>query len=755
MPLKTRHLRWGGHIASVNTSGEQSFVATEYGVYYSDIFLGNHDLAADGIDNAYKNADGTPQTYSNWLPGYPELRPTTGAIAILISRTYFNSWEGGWFTNGWYSGNPQETIDSTFIDPNSGEYAHGVIAEIPLTSSITLPTAPKEGAGFFTTSINLSAGTTTNLANSTTVHWKVTGITAADLASGALTGSGTISNGKLDIQHSLVQDADTGEKFEVSVFSDSGMTQQIGSMGSVGVQEATSAPSPAIRGDSLYTLKDGVTWHQGETYANSIGGHLASINDAKENTYLQTNFQRGWVGYTDELKEGEWLWTDGSTSTYTNWQAGQPDDARGIQDYAQVWDSSGKWDDAEDDTTESAIYFNKRAVIEVTLNLSVNLPTSPTEGAGEFTVDIDLTAGTVAGFKYSLVTGAEVWYVVSGVTQEDLEDGYSLTGTGTINASGNVVLNGATTAGIKFALKDDGIAETEDFKITFYTADPSTTTEVLDDVQLGALESIAVVDTGVPFEIGTLTKDDPTIYISGISGSTGTSKIESVSIVRTVTGTGKNRVTTETPSYTTLATYSNPGVDGITFNGGASANTIRAAGVSGDPSRPAFNGQAILDGKLGIDTITGGSYRNWLVGGGIFSTPLSTTTTAVDTLIGTAGALDVFDLRTSDFTADAYSALNTGSARINNYGIDQDWIVLAGTQGSYTFTAVQTTTGSKRNKVTTTTGYQIFSGTELMATVNAASGTTLTGNAANDLKILYGQTGDPTDTLIGGQQMFF
>ena len=162
-----------------------------------------------------------------------------------------------------------------------------------------------------------------------------------------------------------------------------------------------------------------------------------------------------------------------------------------------------------------------------------------------------------------------------------------------------------------------------------------------------------------------------------------------------------------------------------------------------------------MDGKLGTDTITGGSYRNWLVGGGIFSTPLSITTTAVDTLIGTAGALDVFDLRTSDFTADAYRALNTGSARINNYSVDQDWIVLAGTQGSYSFTPVQTTTGSKKKKVTTTTGYQIISGTEIVASVTAATGTTLTGNAANDLKILYGQTGDPTDTLFGGQQMFF
>jgi hypothetical protein len=166
---------------------------------------------------------------------------------------------------GWWNNNQ---------DSNSPLGRYG-IAEIPLTSSITRPSAPKEGAGVFTTSINLSAGTQSsgNLANGTTVYWKVSGITDADLASGSLTGSGTIANGKLDIQHSLREDADTGEKFEVSVFSDSGMTQQIGTKGSVGVEEAVaqepSKPAvPTIRGNSLYTLVDGPSWQNAETDAD-------------------------------------------------------------------------------------------------------------------------------------------------------------------------------------------------------------------------------------------------------------------------------------------------------------------------------------------------------------------------------------------------------------------------------------------------------------------------------------------------------
>jgi len=115
-------------------------------------------------------------------------------------------------------------------DGNAGQSPQISIAEVPLTSSITFSANPKEGAEIFTTSINLSAGTqdSGNLAEGSTVYWKVSGISEHDLASGQLSGSGTITNGKLDLQHSLKKDSDTGESFEVSVFSDAEMTQQIG-----------------------------------------------------------------------------------------------------------------------------------------------------------------------------------------------------------------------------------------------------------------------------------------------------------------------------------------------------------------------------------------------------------------------------------------------------------------------------------------------------------------------------------------------
>ena len=122
--------------------------------------------------------------------------------------------------------------------------------------------------------------------------------------------------------------------------------------------------APVIRGNSLYTIVDGLNWQGGENYAIKLGGHLASISSSEEDIFLKENFQRGWIGFTDSASEGTWRWTDGSQVTYTNWEVGQPDNTRGIQHYAQAWTQSGKWDDAEEDTPQQSIAFNKRSIIE-------------------------------------------------------------------------------------------------------------------------------------------------------------------------------------------------------------------------------------------------------------------------------------------------------------------------------------------------------------------------------------------------------
>jgi uncharacterized repeat protein (TIGR02059 family) len=224
----------GGYQLSLNSQHEQDFIFSTYGELTHEIWLGTTDRVVEGV---WRNSDGTTATYSNWQPGEPNNWQNED-YAVMITRSQFNSWERGWSRGKWLdAGNGSWTA---FGLTNDGKYSSIALAEIPLTSSISFSTTPREGAGLFTTSIYLTAGTESsgNLAEGLEVFWEIKGIDEEDLDLGYLSGSGFISGGKLDIQHSLVEDADAGEKLEISVFSDAERTQRIGITYSVEIQES-------------------------------------------------------------------------------------------------------------------------------------------------------------------------------------------------------------------------------------------------------------------------------------------------------------------------------------------------------------------------------------------------------------------------------------------------------------------------------------------------------------------------------------
>ncbi len=90
-------------------------------------------------------------------------------------------------------------------------------------------------------------------------------------------------------------------------------------------------------------------WLAAQLLCNTYGYDLVSINDDLENTFVTdaADFYDGgtdwWIGYTDQVSEGTFLWEDGSGSTYTNWEPGQPNDFLG-QDCAEL-DTDGTWND--------------------------------------------------------------------------------------------------------------------------------------------------------------------------------------------------------------------------------------------------------------------------------------------------------------------------------------------------------------------------------------------------------------------------
>ena len=131
----------------------------------------------------------------------------------------------------------------------------------------------------------------------------------------------------------------------------------------------------SISNVNLYVVSGG-SWSQAESQAVALGGHLATIHSAAENTFIVNNILVNfsgtggpnlsdvplWIGYHDtHANDGSgaghaanFVWADGSTSTYTNWNSGEPNNANNTEYYAAInWHYSvstsytkGTWNDA-------------------------------------------------------------------------------------------------------------------------------------------------------------------------------------------------------------------------------------------------------------------------------------------------------------------------------------------------------------------------------------------------------------------------
>ncbi|MBU2706800.1 PEP-CTERM sorting domain-containing protein [Zooshikella marina] len=85
-------------------------------------------------------------------------------------------------------------------------------------------------------------------------------------------------------------------------------------------------------------------------------GYLATVTSAPENIFLTTLARTGWLGGSDMVSEGAWLWMDGpeagtqfwsggpggSTTTFASWGGGEPNNL-GNEDFLEL--SGGSWND--------------------------------------------------------------------------------------------------------------------------------------------------------------------------------------------------------------------------------------------------------------------------------------------------------------------------------------------------------------------------------------------------------------------------
>lgn len=139
-----------------------------------------------------------------------------------------------------------------------------------------------------------------------------------------------------------------------------------GNSASSGAISCVLVPSAmANLGDSTYFLVDSpnMTWANSKQTCEGAyrSGHLVTIGSADEQEAVTTLARQGalanyWIGASDSVKEGTWMWVDGiGVSDYKNWASGEP--SGGVtENVAVLRKTSGKWYDYPDSAASDVGY---------------------------------------------------------------------------------------------------------------------------------------------------------------------------------------------------------------------------------------------------------------------------------------------------------------------------------------------------------------------------------------------------------------
>lgn len=107
---------------------------------------------------------------------------------------------------------------------------------------------------------------------------------------------------------------------------------------------AQAIPTSADGGRSVYfndhkyqVFETYMTWQEAKEYCESLGGHLATITSAEEQSVLNNFDGNYWLGGTDSGSEGNWRWITGEAWIYTNWDEGEDNNLDEIEHYLTTW----------------------------------------------------------------------------------------------------------------------------------------------------------------------------------------------------------------------------------------------------------------------------------------------------------------------------------------------------------------------------------------------------------------------------------
>lgn len=113
-----------------------------------------------------------------------------------------------------------------------------------------------------------------------------------------------------------------------------------------------------VNGHTYQLTPAASSWSAAEGYAQSIGGHLVSIESAAEQAFIESNFlsiptaapRPLWIGLirTGGIGSGGFdFWTDGSAVGFSNWYPGEPNNFTGNGQTNGEWVGTINWHTAQ------------------------------------------------------------------------------------------------------------------------------------------------------------------------------------------------------------------------------------------------------------------------------------------------------------------------------------------------------------------------------------------------------------------------
>ena len=97
------------------------------------------------------------------------------------------------------------------------------------------------------------------------------------------------------------------------------------------------------------------SWHAARDKCKDMGGQLVTVPDAPTWEFVKTLTTASvWLGATDEVTEGVWVWVDGSPVAFSAWYPGQPDNSGSAEHFIAVYKNA--WADVPKSGTVGALF---------------------------------------------------------------------------------------------------------------------------------------------------------------------------------------------------------------------------------------------------------------------------------------------------------------------------------------------------------------------------------------------------------------